>query len=296
MGRTQPVLKAGILFIILMLVSFTGAAGACTIWGATGDCTRERATLVTKSRDWRLDHRNELWFVTPQDGNRFLAIYATESESPGAKAGINEKGLCIVGAAPSSLAKKLRLSGKPGLIETLLKSCGSLEEILKRKKLFSEFMPDYYLMADRSGIMLVEIAPEGKYFICQTSNGVLFHTNHYVYDEFAGLNTEPNDSSLVRLGRLAFLLENQVGPFTMDDFITFSEDRHDGPDNSIFRTGSTPKKPCQVASWTAAIPRDGAPPDIYVKLRNPNEADRSYRMKLDEAFWTGTSGGWRNER
>ncbi|MPM99375.1 hypothetical protein SDC9_146566 [bioreactor metagenome] len=69
----------------------------------------------------------------------------------------------------------------------------------------------------------------------------------------------------------------------MDKFISFSNDRNNGPDNSIMRTGSTPKKSRTLSTWAVSIPKEGAP-ELYVKLLNPGENEKVIRINADDAF------------
>lgn len=286
--KTARLIASGgalLLCISILIMTTLAPTHGCTIWAATGDCTVDRATLVTKNRDWEPNHYNELWFIVPQQGFRFLGIYALGGNSQGVKAGINEKGLCVVYAATSTLNREKIYTGETGLTEKALRSCDSVDAVLGMRNVFSKSRPSFLLFADNRKIMLVEIGLEGQYFACMTDNGTLFHTNHYLHEEFTFLNTIANESSLIRLSRLRELLESYGKPFTIDSFVNFSLDQHDGPDNSIFRTGSTATHARQLSSWSVVIPRDGNPPELRVILRNPEESARKYWLFLDGAFW-----------
>ncbi|HPZ09218.1 MAG TPA: carcinine hydrolase/isopenicillin-N N-acyltransferase family protein, partial [Candidatus Eremiobacteraeota bacterium] len=93
-----------------------------------------------------------------------------------------------------------------------------------------------------------------------------------------------NESSKIRYNRIKYLLENHANPLKIEDFIDMSQDTHDGPDNSIWRTGSTPKKTRTLGTWIVAIPKNDFP-ELYIKFANPEEDERIYRFTLDEAFW-----------
>jgi hypothetical protein len=88
----------------------------------------------------------------------------------------------------------------------------------------------------------------------------------------------------VRLERIQRLLAMRPRPLTLADFISFSGDRHDGPDYGIWRSGSTPKKIRTLASWIVRLPANG-PPTLYVKLANPGEPPATRRLQLDTSFW-----------
>jgi hypothetical protein len=73
-------------------------------------------------------------------------------------------------------------------------------------------------------------------------------------------------------------------PLTMEDFIKFSGDKNDGPDNSIWRTGSTPQKTRTLATWIVEIPKNDVP-TLYVKCANPGEEEKTYEVKLEDKLW-----------
>jgi isopenicillin-N N-acyltransferase-like protein len=109
--------------------------------------------------------------------------------------------------------------------------------VLSDKSILAKSQPVFCLLADRSRIAYVEVAPEGKYSIKVIDDGILFHTNHYLDLPFAN-QRKPGKSSETRLSRIQHLLRAQDNtPFTMAAFILFSKDQHDGPDDSIWRTG-----------------------------------------------------------
>ena len=62
-----------------------------------------------------------------------------------------------------------------------------------------------------------------------------------------------------------------------------SADREGGPDNAIWRTGSTPVKERTLSSWIVYSPADG-PPELYVKIANPQEEERIQRLNFKDLF------------
>jgi hypothetical protein len=56
-------------------------------------------------------------------------------------------------------------------------------------------------------------------------------------------------SSAVRFDRIQELLGEKKGNFTPADFTAMSRDSVAGPDNSIWRTGSTPTTTRTLATW-----------------------------------------------
>ena len=89
----------------------------------------------------------------------------------------------------------------------------------------------------------------------------------------------------MRLSRIGELLDGQSAPFNQEDFIAFSRDRNDGPDDSLWRTGGKPDGTRTLASWIVSLPPE-APPELFFRLANPGEPEQTMRLTLDRPFWT----------
>ena len=270
-----------ILFILIFIISIIIPVKSCTLWGSAGSTGKDGITLVTKNRDWKPDNRNELWIIKPEKGFKFIALYAIGGESEGIKGGINEKGLVVLTASASTIPKEERAGEKISIAE-LLTTCDTVDSVLEKKEKFGK--PFFYIIGDKTKIAVIEIGQEGRYAVRETENGILYHTNHYLDESLAEFNKKENESSHVRYNRIKELLENHKDLFTMEDFIEFSSDIHDGPDNSIWRTGSSPEKPRTLGSLIVAIPEEG-PPVLYIKFANPGEEEYIEKLVLDEDFW-----------
>ncbi|MGE5256788.1 MAG: carcinine hydrolase/isopenicillin-N N-acyltransferase family protein [Hyphomicrobiales bacterium] len=263
---------------------------ACTLWGATGASVEGGGTLIAKNRDWAPDQHQELALLKPADGYRSLALKALGGEEPGVKAGVNEKGLVIVSATadqvPSTDRKKVQQ--QKGLLSHLLATCASVDDILRNLELMRR--PVFYLAGDRREIAVIEIGPEGKRAVMRRNSGTLVHTNHYCELATSVSGRNPGVSSSRRYARMAELLENRKQPFTLEDFIRFSEDQTAGPDNSIWRTGSKPGSRRTLATWVVSVPVSGSP-QLYLKTADPGEPEQVCRLSLDAAL--RLSGGER---
>lgn len=256
---------------------------ACTLWGAAGNAVDGGGVLITKNRDWAPDHRQQLNIVRPKEGYASVVLAAVGGAEPGTKAGVNEKGLVIVTATVNQVptAERQRVDQKKGLMSHLLARCASVEDVLKQIELFRR--PVFYLVGDRKEIAVIEVAPDGSRSITRTDSGTLHHTNHYCAIDPADLKRKPGASSTNRSARIAELLKNPHSPYTVDDFIRFSEDKAAGPDNSIWRTGSAPQKTRTLATWLVSIPTAGSP-RLYLKTADPKETERLCRLTVDDAL------------
>jgi isopenicillin-N N-acyltransferase-like protein len=279
----QKYLLVNILFLFLPFGPHLEASG-CTLWAAAGTRVEGGGILVAKNRDMPPDHRQELRLVRPLRGFRYLGLFAVNSEEPGVKAGVNEKGLVIVDAAASCIpqGERERFPEVTQLNEKLLAACADVDAVLRRRLMFCA--PAYYLLADRSKAVILEVSLEGKLSLKSIAQGILTHTNHFLDANFQDSNKRISWGSVVRLERIQHLLALRPQPLTLADFIDFSGDRHDGPDRSIWRTGSSPKKIRTLASWILLLPPNGVP-TLYVKVANPGEPPITYRLQLDDAFW-----------
>jgi isopenicillin-N N-acyltransferase like protein len=209
-------------------------AAACTLWGAVGSAVDGGGTLVAKNRDWVPDHRQELSLLKPAQGYQALVLRAVGGAEPGIKAGVNEKGLVIVSATASQIdaSQRKAVPQEKELMSHLLATCASVDELLK--KIDRRRRPVFYLAGDRTEIVLIEVAPEGRRSIRRQGSGTLHHTNHYCALDGQDLKRKPDASSRQRYARMGVLLQDPPAPFTIEDFIRFSEDAVAGPDASIW--------------------------------------------------------------
>lgn len=281
-----PVVSCALFFFF----AHASPASPCTLWAAAGSRTTDGGTLIAKNRDKEPSQHGELR-VFRGKGHRFLGLYYTDVKGRRSIAGgINDAGLCILGASAGSAPRGEKNKGGKGLSEHILASFDSVDAVLKKQKMFAGTHPVFYIIGDGSKIATVEVAPEGEFSVRVANDGILYHTNHYLDEKLSPSNAAIGKSSRARLNRIRHLVTTQASPFTIRDFKRFSEDRHDGPDRSIWRTGGKPDKERTLATWIASIPKKG-PPALYVKLANTGERQRTYNLKLDSAFWAnGTIG------
>jgi len=258
---------------------------ACTLWAAAGEKVQGGGVLLAKNRD-RKPQKSELEMIIPEKGFTYLGLFSTvKGKRGGLVAGINEKGLSVVSATAGSIRKKERGIGIERINEEILRLYDTADAVLKNQLLFKKSHPAFYMIADGTTAAVIEVAPNGEISIKTQANGILFHTNHYTSEEFLHFNKKASQSSEKRLFRMQSMLERQAGAFTIDDFVAFSEDSSDGPDNSIWRTGSTPQKERTIATWIVYIPKKGSP-EIFLKVANPGEDDWIMNTILDRPFWT----------
>ena len=256
---------------------------ACTLFAAAGSSVGGGGTIIAKNRD-RCPLVSGLKVFIPQEGYRYLGLVSLDSPQEPAVAGVNEKGLVVVDASPSSLAPHQEEDCRAiPLTQALLTRCASVAEVLAQKELLHASYPVFEMVADRHRVALIEIAPEGQVSIQVSEQGTLCHTNHYLSPQLQWANQMACHSSKVRFRRLRQLLDRQGGPFTFADFLVFSQDRHAGPDNSINRLGSTPRETRTLATFIVQVSNDA--PHVFVRMSNPGEPDKIVNFRLDPALW-----------
>ena len=254
---------------------------ACTLWAANGSVVENGGTLIVKNRDWEPNQHQVIKFVPVNDGYSYFGLYA-EGATAGMKAGINEKGLVVLSATAGSVPSKERKAmPNKAAIRTLLKECGSVDEALMRTDLFVG--PKILMFADSKKVATVEIGPDERFSVEVKENGCIYHTNHYVLEDMLDLNKKIGVSSQKRYDRIGQLLIEGKSPYTFDEFLAFSSDQNDGPDNSISRIGSTPAKTRTMAIWAVKIPFSGSP-EVYVRILNPNEDEKTVKIVADDFF------------
>jgi isopenicillin-N N-acyltransferase like protein len=259
----------------------------CTLWGVAGDKSESGGIIIAKNRDWAPDHTQKIKIVKPKKANRYFGLFAEGNDDPGIKAGINIKGLSVISAAASSIPRKTRdiQTGVSGVISKILSSYNSVDDLIANKEIFSHARAGFLFISDKNKIAVIEIGFEGKnYSIKIIESGKIFHTNHYLDEKMLGENQNIGESSLKRLSSVEKLLLNVKVPYTVDIFKIISIDQSNGPDNSIWRKGSTPKKERTLATWITEIPVAGNP-RVYIKLANPGEQQKEYGFTIDEKFW-----------
>lgn len=278
------------LTVIISCLAFLCAdrlpASACSLWAVVGDKSKDSGTLIAQNWDVPQGTIGELRLVIPEKGFRYLGLFSLKDKVHGSPvAGINDHGLAIVSASADTVSKSKASKGRSDLLETILTSFASVDAMLANKECFAKSRPLFLIAADHSKIVLVQIGSGGRYTVEVSGNGLLQQTNHYTNQNLLGENERNIQGSALRLNRLQNLLGNYRGPFTIDDFLSIAGDRNNGPDNSIWRAGGSPKKERTLAGWIASLPGN-SPPEVYFKLVNPGSQELNYELKLDKPFWT----------
>jgi isopenicillin-N N-acyltransferase like protein len=271
-------------FGLLLFLPSVPAAHACTLFAAAGGSVRGGGVLIAKNRD-REPQASALRVLTPKDGYRLLALVGAGGPQAPAVAGINEKGLVVVDALPSCLpAEAQEVCGAAPLTQTLLTRCASVDEVLAQKNLLAASYPVFEMVADARQVAWIEIAPAGLVAVKVCEQGVLCHTNHYLAPELSWANRLRCRSSRVRYRRISELLAPHPGPFTLADFLSFSQDRHAGLDKSINRLGRTAAATRTLATFVVQLA--DAAPHLFVRISNPGEPDKIVNLTLEPALWT----------
>lgn len=271
-------------FVLVVLLFQCSPALSCTLWGAVGTSTVDAVTLVGKNRDWKPGQTHELRRVSSAGSYAFLGLFAIGGESPGLKAGINEKGLVVIMAtAPDTGVPDAFVPDADNMSShRILSDFATVEETLT--KMDGSIKATFYMVADSKRIAVFEGTTGDETGVRVTQDGFIAQTNHYISPELKSLNKKGQSSSRKRYGRIMSLLASEKGQLQLDDFIRFSEDRNAGPDNSIFRTGGSPDSARTVATWVVSIPETGSPL-LYIALQGSGGSSEAYSGKLDPAFW-----------
>jgi isopenicillin-N N-acyltransferase like protein len=96
-------------------------------------------------------------------------------------------------------------------------------------------------------------------------------------------NQKIKDSSATRFCRIQELLGEKKGSYALGDFASMSRDSFAGPDNSIWRTGSTPTKTRTLATWIVYQPIQGTP-RLFVRISNPGEVEQCFEADCASLF------------
>lgn len=257
-------------------------ASACTLWGAAGNASAD-GTLLAKNRDWLPDHIQAVRLHHPAKGLAYLGLYADTGKESGIREGVNQAGLAVVAAEASSLPEAARYAEPRthGVLGPLLAHYHNLDEVAAdADKLFVGVRPVFLMLADSKGLMTVEIGQGGHYVLKRSAGGTMTHTNHYLDASVLSQNQRIGTSSAARYARINTLLADPTQVHTLDEFSRISQDRHDGPENSLWRNG----RDYTLAGWQIALPADGVP-HLHLLLANPGQERQQFDLKLDAAFW-----------
>ena len=253
-------------------------ASACTLFAANGSVVDGGGTLVGKNRDAVPD----IQFIQ-FDNNNKNTYYGLACGDPNGKnimtAGVNDKGLVIILAKTSSMNQKVRATmGHRTSIRQALGQCSTVAEVLAHKEFFHG--PDYVILADATEIARVEVGDNNKLKVDRVKDGTLAHTNHFLHDDFMHLDVKEGTSSRVRMDRIEYLLRSTPKPLTVDSFKAFCADTSDGPDNSLWRTGSAKSKTETLFSFVVNLQKDNDF-TVWLKYReNPNDIGKEKVLAL----------------
>jgi len=278
LGRQISAILCGGLFLSL----FGPPAQACTLFVAVGRSVQGGGAIIAKNRD-RAPLASSLKVFAPPGGYRYLGLVSRDSPQAPAVAGINEKGLVVVDASPSTLAPREEDPCAVPLTQALLTRCASVAEVLAHQELLRASYPVFEMVADQHKVAWIEVAPGGRVSVQARAQGTLCHTNHYLSAELSWANQVAAPSSLARFRRIRSLLDRQGKPFTFADFLAFSQDRSAGPDNSINRVGSTPSQTRTLATFVVHLA--AGPPHVFIRMSNPGEPDKIVNFYLEPPLW-----------
>jgi len=270
-----------VLIIVFINISSSYLAYACTIWAVSGSRVEGGGLLIAKNRDWVPNNHTSIRFVKQINRYSYIGLFSKGGKVPGLKAGVNEKGLVVIGATASCILNRSRYKYKKNLYSSLLKTTATVDEALRKKSWF--YGPRFLIIADKQKIALIEIGTNRISNARVYHNSYAFHTNHYLESHLQKFNFHVSPSSRVRLDRIEKLLKTQSTIFTTQDFIRISEDRNAGADNSIWREGSNPRKTRTLAAFIVSITPDGKI-NIYIKTANPGEQPKVHNINANDVF------------
>lgn len=263
--------------IIFAFIAAPGLVSACTLWAAAGDSVSGGGTLLGKTYDWWPDHQLQLR-VLDRGGYRIVSLYAVGNDHPGTRAGVNEKGFIIVRASPPSYLEVPENYKGVTNVNTVLSRYAGVAEALAALEAGKWTMgPGFSVLADGKEVAAVEFGLDGAYAITsRTRSGTVHHTNHYLSPGLAALNKGVTRSSLQRYDRIGELLAAK-GTHDYADFRQYSADQ------TLWRTGTTPKAVRTLAAWVVRQAPDGTAV-LYLKLANPGKPVAEYEFAVSDLF------------
>jgi hypothetical protein len=236
-------------------LALSAGATACTLFAAAGEGVVEGGgTLVAKVRDWS-PVRQSVRLVKPAQGYAYYGLVSGRNEW--VNMAVNEKGLYAAISAAGSVPNKLRQPGPGGRqVDHLIRNAASVREAMVKARDFTG--ATNIILADRHEVAFIEVLPGGTVLHKATSHGTLAHTNHYVLPESEPHNGKIAQTSLRRYERIRELLAASPRPMNLESFEAMIRDRNDGPDNSIWRTGTETSRHRTISASAAQFMPDGS--------------------------------------
>lgn len=156
-----------------------GPSEGCTTWAASGSATVDGQPILTKNRDYRLEHLPLQVVVRAEPGQGYRYTFVTSAGSPGVfVAGFNEAGLAV---ADSHVSSSDVGPGLPtyALSMHLLEKHRSVRSALDYLHAAPRLGRNNLLLADAGGdIALFEIGHHHS-AVVEAEAGLLVNTNHY---------------------------------------------------------------------------------------------------------------------
>ncbi|MBI9013102.1 MAG: hypothetical protein JEZ08_12790 [Clostridiales bacterium] len=253
---------------------------ACTEWSAHGDMVLDGGTIIVKNRDF-IPGRQELKLIEPKEGYRYFGLI----DKGITFGGVNEHGLVVfnqVTGYKDAGFNLNRMIGMANLPYTVLTNYKSVDEVIENAHNFPGATT--LNIADKTKSAYIEIGVDGNYAVKENINGFIYHTNHYLEDNMVPfIKVNDSESSLIRLERIEDLLSSVDGPFTLENFIQISENQKDGPNNSIWRTGSESSNVRTLSTFAVRIPETGSP-QLYIKLEDKVGEPQFFEYNVDDIF------------
>ncbi len=249
------------------------------------------ALLIGKNYDDIPLQGQALRMVKPEGKISYLVWEGQAEKSqagvePSINGGINQKGLVVFySAAPLGTN-----NNHSAIVARLLENCDSVACVQeKATDLFQEAGTAFLILGDAHKIAQVEIAPDGKYTITAKEKGSLYHTNHYLTEDYEKYNQGVSESSLKRYARIQSIMEDKKARFSADALRKISFDHSDGPNNSLYRTGTLCNPLRTIGHLTFEVKKN-QPPRLYGWLRDMLADNRKLDIKLNDAFWQKPEG------
>ena len=258
-------------------------APACTLYAAIGPgSVKDGGVIVARNRDWKLPSSQVVKTVRPQSGYAYYGLFAGRpgAANPGLNMGINEKGLFVGISDAGSVAHRERdryrehVEGGLRERDLIANRAANVKEALEIVKRFKK--PRNFILADKESVAIVEVPPGGPATHRLYTRGTAVHTNHYVFDEHLDRNSRITPTTRIRYERMTELLKRSSEPMTVEDFVAMAHDHHDGPNCSIWRTGSDERHARTIAAGIAHIRPDGKV-DFYLEYQPRHDRQEEYK-------------------
>ena len=248
-------------------------AQECSMILARKNATADGCTYLIKNRDMKMTVRQAVIEHHYNDGMAITEVNGAGIVTyPGI--GLNSHGLALTTTGFWSKKTHVELEDVNSChmfvnIHLPLAHCKNVAEVLEYLKTSPRMNGLNIIAADKNDAVVIETTRDGMVVAHDDGSGVLYRTNHYLFEEYVALNPDFADypSTFMRHARIGELLEERRtrGGIRFQDLYRILSDHKNEPVNAICRHPNA-LTPSETVSTSLVCVEDG---ELWTTPGNP---------------------------